>query len=78
MRVIPPHVRIVTKDVSWESTRDEEFTEALRDAVPAVELEGWFYEFTAAREDVRISVSSFLGDLFGGPGVTEEMRSGAQ
>ena len=32
MRVIDPKVRIVLKNVSWESSRDEEFTSALRNA----------------------------------------------
>jgi hypothetical protein len=50
MRIIEPKVRIVTKNVSWESTRDSEFTEALQAALPAEELEGWFEEFTAARQ----------------------------
>ena len=50
MRVIEPNVRIVLKDVSWESTRDEEFTRALQVALPPGDLQGWFEEFTAARE----------------------------
>lgn len=50
MRVTEPRVRLVTKDVSWESTRDEEFTQALQEALPPKDLKGWFEEFTAARE----------------------------
>lgn len=50
MRVIQPRVRIVIKDVSWESSRDREFTTALRTALPAEDLKGWFDEFTAAQE----------------------------
>ena len=50
MRVIEPRVRIIIKDVSWESSRDQEFTDALRKALPAEELEGWFEEFVAAEE----------------------------
>lgn len=50
MRVIEPRVRIVLKNVAWESTRDDEFQSALEKALPAVDREGWFEEFTAARE----------------------------
>jgi hypothetical protein len=50
MRVTEPRVRLVTKNVSWESTRDEEFTYVLREALPPEDLEGWFEEFTAAME----------------------------
>ena len=50
MRVIEPRVRIVVKDVSWESSRDQEFTTALQEALPAEELQGWFDEFVAAQE----------------------------
>ena len=50
MRVIEPRVRIVIKDVSWESSRDEEFISALRRALPAEDLQGWFDEFVAAQE----------------------------
>jgi len=50
MRVIEPNVRIVLKNVAWESTRDGEFQNALAQALPQQELEGWFTEFTAARE----------------------------
>ena len=50
MRVIRPRVRIVIKDVSWESSRDQEFTTVLRRALPAEDLRGWFDEFVAAQE----------------------------
>lgn len=48
MRVIEPRVRVVIKDVSWESSRDSEFTDALRRALPPDDLSGWFDEFIAA------------------------------
>ena len=47
MRVIEPRVRIVTKNVSWESSRDQDFTEALQRVLPPEELRDWFDEFTA-------------------------------
>ena len=50
MRVIEPRVRTVIKDVSWESSRDQEFTSALREALPAEDLQGWFDEFVAVEE----------------------------
>jgi hypothetical protein len=50
MRVIEPQVRIVLKNVAWESTRDAEFQAALEKALSASERKGWFEEFTAARE----------------------------
>ncbi len=50
MRVIEPRVRIVIKDVSWESSRDQEFTTALRGALPPEDLQGWFDEFVAVQE----------------------------
>ena len=49
LRVIQPNVRIVLKNVAWESSRDEGFMAALREALPASDLVGWFDEFTAAR-----------------------------
>jgi hypothetical protein len=48
MRVIEPRVRIVTKNVSWESSRDKEFIDALQRVLPPDDLRGWFDEFTAA------------------------------
>lgn len=50
MRVIEPKVRIVLKNVAWESSRDQEFTTALKQAFTEDELKGWFEEFTAARQ----------------------------
>jgi hypothetical protein len=50
LRVIEPMVRIVLKNVSWESSRDQEFLDALQTALPKEELKGWFEEFTAAKE----------------------------
>ncbi len=47
MRVIEPRVRIVTKNVSWEASRDSEFTDALQRVLPPDDLRGWFDEFTA-------------------------------
>jgi len=50
LRVTEPSVKLVFKEISWESTRDGEFTNALRKAVPAEQLKDWFEVFTAARE----------------------------
>lgn len=50
MRIAEPRVRIVPKEISWESTRDEEFTRGIREAIPAEELRGWFEEFVAVRQ----------------------------
>jgi hypothetical protein len=43
-------VRIVFKDVAWESSRDDEFLAALEAALPAEELKGWFEEFAVVRQ----------------------------
>jgi hypothetical protein len=58
MRVVEPHVRIVLKDVAWESTRDAEFQKALEQALPDKDREGWFEEFTAARERTQDGAES--------------------
>lgn len=50
MRVIEPKVRIVLKNVAWESVRDEEFTDALRRAFSEEDMKGWFEEFIAAKQ----------------------------
>jgi hypothetical protein len=50
LRVIEPRVRIVFKDVAWESSRDDEFLAALEAALPAEELKGWFEEFAVVRQ----------------------------
>lgn len=49
LRIIEPRVRIVLKNISWESSRDAEFLQAIERAVPREERAGWFEEFTAAR-----------------------------
>lgn len=49
LRVIEPSVKVVYKNITVESTRDKEFLDALRNALPEAERnEGWFHEFTAA------------------------------
>jgi hypothetical protein len=55
MRVIEPKVRVVYKNISWQSKEDEEFRQALAKALPPVERQQkWFEEFAAARAvDVR-------------------------
>ena len=45
-----PSIRLVTKDIAWESTRDAEFTSKLRRALPAEDLDGWFEEFDTVRK----------------------------
>lgn len=50
MRITEPRVRIVSKNISWESTRDDEFAASLARAFTPEELKGWMDEFTAARE----------------------------
>ncbi len=49
-RVTGPSIKIVFKEISWESSRDEEFTRALRKALSPEELKGWFEVFTAVRQ----------------------------
>ena len=55
MRVIEPRVRVVYKNISWQSKDDDEFRQALRKALPPEERQQkWFEEFVAARAvDVR-------------------------
>jgi len=48
LRVIEPSVKVVYKNITVESTRDKEFLDVLRKAVPAKELQGWFQIFDAA------------------------------
>ena len=50
MKVVEPKVRIVTKNVSWESSRDQEFQQSMRQAFTPDELKGWFDEFTAVKQ----------------------------
>lgn len=59
MRRAEPGVKVVIKDVSWESARDEEFMCALEAAFAPSELAGWFEEFVAAPERLD---SLFDGD----------------
>ena len=46
LRVTEPCVKLVFKEISWESTRHHEFTEALSKVMP----NKWFEVFIAARE----------------------------
>lgn len=48
LRVIEPSVKVVYKNITVESTRDSEFLDVLKKAVPAEELNGWFHVFDAA------------------------------
>lgn len=48
LRVIEPSVKVVYKNITVESTRDSEFTDVLKKAIPVDELEGWFLVFDAA------------------------------
>ncbi|MEF8710779.1 MAG: hypothetical protein V5B38_18850 [Candidatus Accumulibacter propinquus] len=48
LRVIEPNVKVVYKNITVESTRDKEFLEVLRKAVPEQDLDGWFQIFSAA------------------------------
>jgi len=48
LRVIDPSVKVVYKNITVESTRDKEFLDVLRKAVPAKELANWFQIFDAA------------------------------
>ncbi|MBI4291345.1 MAG: hypothetical protein HY661_07700 [Betaproteobacteria bacterium] len=48
LRMIEPSVKVVYKNITVESTRDKEFLDALRKALPEDELKGWFQIFDAA------------------------------
>jgi len=48
MRVIEPSVKLVFKDVSWESTGDPEFRKALGEVLPKEDAQGWFKVYAAA------------------------------
>ncbi len=48
LRVIEPSVKVVYKNITVESTRDKEFLDILRKAVPEQDLDGWFQIFSAA------------------------------
>lgn len=49
LRVIEPSVKVVYKNITVESTRDQEFLAALEKVLPEAELVGWFQVFDAAR-----------------------------
>ena len=48
LRVIEPGVKVVYKNITVESTRDQEFLDILKKNLSAEELEGWFNIFDAA------------------------------
>jgi len=48
LRVIEPNVKVVYKNITVESARDQEFLDALRGVLPEEELKGWFQIFDAA------------------------------
>ncbi len=48
LRVIEPSIKVVYKNITVESTRDSEFLDVLKKAVPEEELKGWFHIFDAA------------------------------
>jgi len=48
LRVIEPSVKVIYKNITVESTRDKEFLDVLRKAVPQKELANWFHIFEAA------------------------------
>ena len=48
LRVIDPGVKVVYKNITVESTRDNEFKDALKNSLSEEELVGWFHIFDAA------------------------------
>ena len=50
LRVTDPAAKLIFKEISWESTRDAEFTEVLGRALPEPDVKEWFEVFTAARQ----------------------------
>ncbi|MCD6151765.1 MAG: hypothetical protein J7J70_08980 [Deltaproteobacteria bacterium] len=50
LRVIEPSVKIVYKNISWESIKDNEFHMALEQLLPPEDLEGWYSAYRAAPE----------------------------
>jgi hypothetical protein len=50
LRVTEPSVKLVCKEIAWESTHDQGFTKALRKVLKVEELEEWFEEFIAVRQ----------------------------
>jgi hypothetical protein len=53
MRLHEAYIKVVFKEISWESTRDEEFLAELGRALPPEKLNGWFEEFNATREKIK-------------------------
>jgi hypothetical protein len=47
LRVTEPNVKLIFKEISWESSRDDEFTKALEKEFTNEELSKWFSEFIA-------------------------------
>ena len=50
LRVIEPSVKIVYKNISWESIKDDEFYMALKQLLPPEDLKGWYSAYRAAPE----------------------------
>lgn len=48
LRVIEPGVKVVYKNITVESTRDQEFLDILKKELSAEDLESWFHIFDAA------------------------------
>ncbi len=48
LRVIEPNVKVLFKNITVESTRDQEFLDVLRNALPKDESQDWFHFFDAA------------------------------
>ena len=48
LRVIEPGVKVVYKNITVESTRDQEFLDVLKKNLSEPELKGWFHIFDAA------------------------------
>ena len=48
LRVIEPGVKVVYKNITVESTRDQEFLDVLKKNLSEEELKGWFHIFDAA------------------------------
>ncbi|MEX2375652.1 MAG: hypothetical protein WD942_08735 [Dehalococcoidia bacterium] len=55
-RARSPKVRILTKEISWESTRDTDFTAKLTSAFSEEDLKGWLDEFLAVRGEERLAL----------------------
>lgn len=48
LRVIEPGVKVIYKNITVESTRDQEFLDMLKKNLPEQDLKGWFHIFDAA------------------------------